>query len=230
MNRRYIILFFLFLVLSNSLTAQKTCVGFDTGYGTYAMTDIKHFLENTMNTNVLQPHRVSNFPGYLFFRPYIEIKYPYLNLGIAYTLMSTGARYSIHDYSGEYKFDAQIVGNAAGAFVELPIYSIQRFRFLIAAEAGIISNKLKLDESIKITGIYNQQDDNNLRSINIFVKPYLKVEYELWKSLSANFSLGYHKAIIANKMHLEGDISSVSDIVADWDGYRTSVGISYRFD
>jgi len=230
MNRRYIILFFLFIVLSNSLTAQKMCVGFDTGYGTYAMTDIKRFLENSMKTNILQPHRVSNFPGYLFFRPYIEIEYQYLNFGIAYTLMSTGARYSIHDYSGEYKFDAQIVGNAAGAFAELPIYSIQRFRFLLATEAGIISNKLKFDESFKITDIHNQQDDYNLRSNNFFVKPYLKVEYEILKCLSANFLLGYHKDINAPKMHLDGDVSRVSDIVANWDGYRTSVGISYRFD
>ena len=122
------------------------------------------------------------------------------------------------------------VGDAAGAFVELPIYSIQRFRFLIAAEAGVISNKLKFDESIKIMDVYSQQDDYNLRSINIFVKPYLKVEYEIWKSLSANFSLGYHKDIIANKMHLEEDISSVSNIVADWDGIRTSIGVSYKFD
>lgn len=230
MNRKYLFLFFLFIVLSNSLSAQKTYVGFDTGYGTYAMTNIKHVLENTMKTNVLQPHRVSNFPGYLFFRPYIEIEYQYLNLGIAYTLMSTGARYSIHDYSGEYKFDAQIVGNAAGAFVELPVYSIQRFRFLIAVEAGIISNKLKFDESFQVTDIYNQQDDYNLRSINIFVKPYLKVEYEIDKRIRANFLIGYHKDVLASKMHLEGDFSSVSDIVADWDGFRTSVGISYRFD
>lgn len=230
MNRRYLFLFFSLIVLLNSLTAQKTCVGFDTGYGTYAMTDIKYILENTMNMNPLQPHRVSDFPGYLFLRPYLGIEYRYLNLGIAYTLMSTGARYSIQDYSGEYRFDAQITGNAAGTFVELPIYSIQRFRFLIAAEAGIIFNKLKFDESIKITDIYNQQDDYNLRSINIFLKPYLKVEYEIWESLSANFSVGYHKDIIASKMHLDGDISSVSDIVADWDGYRASVGVSYRFE
>lgn len=217
-------------MLLNGITAQKTCVGFDTGYGTYAMTNIKHVLESSMNTNVLQPHRVSNFPGYVFFRPYLEIDYQCLNFGIAYALMSTGSRYSIHDYSGEYKFDAQIVGNAAGAFVELPVYSIQRFKFLIAAEAGIISNKLKFDESIKITDIYNQQDSYSLRSINIFIKPYLKAEYEIVKRIHVNLLIGFHKDIIASKMHLEGDISSVSDIIADWDGFRTSIGISYRFD
>jgi hypothetical protein len=230
MNRKYLFLFFSFIVLLNSLTAQKTYVGFDTGYGTYAMTDIKHVLENSMNTNVLQPHRVSNFPGYLFFRPYIEIEYQYLNLGIAYTLMSTGARYSIHDYSGEYKFDAQITGNTGGVFVEIPVYSCRKFKFLIATESGIILNKMKLDESMQLTNIYHQQDDYNFTSINIFVKPYLKAEYEICKNISTNILIGYHKDIIANKMHLDGDNLSVSNFIANWDGIRTSLGIFYRFD
>lgn len=230
MNHKYIILFFSLIVLLNNLSAQKTYFGFDTGFGTYEMTEIKHILESSMKTNVLQPHRVSNFPGYLFFRPYLKIEYQYLNLGIAYTLMSTGSRYSIHDYSGEYKFDAQIVGNTAGLFAEVPVYSFKGFKFLIAAESGLIFNKMNLDESLQLTEVYNQQDDYNLTSINIFVKPYLKAEYEIWKNLSTNILIGYHKDIIANKMHLEGDNLSVSDFIAKWDGIRTSIGISYRFE
>lgn len=229
MNHKYIITIFLLIALSNNLTAQKTNFGFDTGYGTYEMTGIKQTLENSMNMNVLQPHCVSNFPGYLFFRPYLGIEYRYLNIGIAYTLMSTGSRYSIHDYSGEYKFDAQIVGNAAGAFAEIPIYSIKRFKFLIAAESGIIHNRMKLDESFQLTGIYDQHDDYQLTSINIFVKPYLKAEYEIWKNISTNILIGYHKDIIANKMHLEGDNLNVSNFSANWDGIRASIGISYRY-
>ncbi len=230
MNRRYLFLFLALIALSNKLTAQKKHIGFDTGYGTYAMTDIKQVLENSVSTNVLQPHRVSNFPGYLFFRPYLEFEYKYFNVGIAYSLMSTGARYSIHDYSGEYRLDTQIAGNTAGTYIEFPIYSIQRFRLIIAADAGIIFNKLKFDESLQITGFYNQQESYKLRSTNTFIKPCLKVEYEFGKRTRANFSIGYHKDISATKMHLEGDASSVSDIVAHWDGLRTSVGISYRFE
>lgn len=230
MNRKYLFLFFSLIVLSNSITAQKTCVGFDTGYGTYAMTSIKQAIKNTMNTNVLQPHRLSDFPGYLFFRPYLKVEYEYWNLGIAYSLMSTGSRYSIHDYSGEYRFDAQVTGNAAGVFIEAPVYSDQRFKLLIAIEGGIISNKLKLDESIEIMDIYNQQNEYNFQSINIFLKPYLKAEYEITKSINANFSLGLHKDVIAGRMHLEGDVSNVSDIVANWNGLRAGLGISYRFD
>ena len=230
MKPNYIIAILLLIALTNNLTAQKTIVGLDTGFGTYEMTQTKHILESAMNTNVLQPHQVSNFPGYLFFRPYLEIDYQYYNVGIAYTLMSTGSRYSIHDYSGEYKFDTQIVGNAAGAFAEIPIYSINRFKLLIAAESGIILNKMKLDESIQLTGISQQQNDDNLTSINIFVKPYLKAEYKIRKNISTNILIGYHKDIISNKMHLEGDNSSMSDFIADWDGIRASIGISYRFD
>ncbi|HEY5590544.1 MAG TPA: hypothetical protein VIK55_05950 [Paludibacter sp.] len=230
MNQKYIILFFLLIVLLNNLSAQNTYFGFDTGYGTYEMTENKQILEGSMKSNVLKPHRISNFPGYLLFRPYLKIEYQYFNLGIAYTLMSTGSRYSIHDYSGEYKFDAQIVGHSAGLFAEVPVSSFKGFKFLIAAESGLIFNKMNLDERLQLTEGYNQQDEYNLTSINIFVKPYLKVEYDIWKNLSANLLMGYHKDIIANKMHLEGDNLSVSDFVADWDGIRTSIGISYSFE
>lgn len=230
MNRKYIILFLLLIVQLNNLNAQKTYLGFDTGYGIYEMAENKHIIGSSMNLNVLQPHCVSDFPGYLFFRPYLGIEYQHLNFGITYTLMSTGSRYSIHDYSGEYKFDAQIVGNAAGAFAEIPIYSFDRFKFLIAAESGVIINKMKLNESVQLTDVYNQQDDYNLKSINVYVKPYLKAEYKIMKSISVNFLIGYHKDVIAKKMHLEGDNLSVSDFIADWDGIRTSIGMSYRFD
>jgi len=233
MNRKYIILFFLLIVQLNNLTAQKTYFGFDAGYGTYEMTEIKHVLENSMNTNVLQPHCVSDFPGYLFFRPYLGIEYRYLNLGFAYTLMSTGSRYSIHDYSGEYKFDAQIVGNAAGAFAEIPVYSFRRFKFLIAAEGGIILNKMKLNETFQLNDIdqqYNQQNEYNLASNNFFIKPYIKAEYKVWKSISSTISVGYHKDIDEKNMHIEGDDSRKSEFIADWDGLRASIGISFRFE
>ncbi|MDD2796990.1 MAG: hypothetical protein PHV20_00200 [Bacteroidales bacterium] len=230
MNRKYLILFFSIIVLLNNITAQKTYFGFETGYGTYSMTQIKQILENSMNTNEIQPHRVSNFPGYLLFRPYLEIEYQYFNLGVAYTLLSTGSRYSIHDYSGEYKLNAQIVGNAVGMFAEIPISSFKNFKFLISAEGGIIFNKIKLNENIQLTDIYHQQDGYNLTSINIFVKPYLKLEYQIWKNISTNIVIGYHKDVIAKKMHLEDDNSRESDFNANWDGLRTSIGVSYLFE
>jgi len=230
MNHKYIILFFSLIVLLNKLSAQKTHFGFDTGYGTYEMTEIKHSFKSSMNANVFKPHCVSDFPGYIFFRPYLEIEYQYLNIGIAYTLMSTGTRYSIYDYSGEYKFDAQIVGNSAGVFAEIPVYSFKSLKILLAAESGIIFNKMKLDENIQLKEIFQQQDDYNLTSNNIFVKPYLKAKYKIWKNLSSNILIGYHKDIFAKKMHLEDDNLSVTELIADWDGIRTSIGISYRFD
>lgn len=230
MNRNFTILIFSLTLLLNNITAQKINYGLDAGYGTYKMTEIKHFLDNIMNSNELQPHRVSNFPGYLFFRSYLGIEYQHLNLGFAYTLMSTGSRYSIYDYSGDYRFDTQIIGNSSGLFAELPVMSFNRFKFIIAAESGMILNKLKLSESFQLTDIYIQQDNYNFRSINIFVKPYFKLEYEIWKKISANVLIGYHKDIIRSKMHLEGDILSKTDFTANWDGIRTSIGLSYRFD
>ena len=98
----------------NNPAAQTTNFGIDAGFGTYEMTQVKQSLETVIKANALNPQCTHNFPGYLFFRPYMEFVYGPFNTGLSYTLMSTGARYSIRDYSGEYKLDAQIIGNTAG--------------------------------------------------------------------------------------------------------------------
>jgi hypothetical protein len=230
MSRKYIYVIFLFAAYFNTAYAQKTFVGFDTGFGTYRMDENKLIIESIMRNYSFRPQPVSNFPGYLFFRTYIGIEYQYLNVGLAYTLMSTGTRYSMHDYSGDYKFDTQIVGNSAGVFIEIPVYSFKNYKFYIASEGGLILNKMKLDESLQLIDVYNQQENTNLKSTNFFIKPYLKVDYSIAKNISANIVIGYHKDLVANNMYLVDDNTMVSNFKADWEGIRTSIGVSYKFD
>lgn len=228
MNIKYTFSLFSLFILLNTISAQKAHFGYDIGYGTYKMSENKQFIKYAMSANVLGPHCVSDFPGYLFFRPYLEIEFHYFNIGMAYTLLSTGSRYSIHDYSGDYKFDSQIKGNSFSAFAEIPMYSYNKLKFLIAAESGIIFNKMKIKESFQLQDAYNQQDDYNYESVNFFYKPYLKVEYEIWKRIRTNIIFGYHKNLKANEMNLVGDEMSESAFVSNWDGIRTSIGITYK--
>ena len=213
------LLIFLLAALSNHVTAQKTTFGFETGYGTYQMTEFKNILETSMSSNVIQPKKTDDFPGYLYFRPYMGVEYRYFNVGIGYTLLSTGARYSIHDYSGDYKLDAQIIGNALGFYLEIPLYTGERLKLLIAAEGGKIFNKINIKESLQLMDInqpYNEQNNSNQTSNNLFVKPYLKAEYKTAKNINSTISIGYHKDITQN--------------VADWDGIRACIGICYNLE
>jgi hypothetical protein len=89
---------------------------------------------------------------------------------------------------------------------------------------------MNLSEDIQLSDISHQQNGYNLRSINNFAKPYLKAVYKIRQNVNANISFGYHVDIIANRMHLEGNNSSVTGFYADWNGIRTSIGISYRFN
>ena len=57
----------------------------------------------------LRPVCVSNFPGYVNFGAYLGIERKYFDIGAHYTLMSTGSRYSLEDYSGSLTIDALIV-------------------------------------------------------------------------------------------------------------------------
>jgi hypothetical protein len=230
MYLKYIFILLSLILLLTNTTAQKAYFGFDTGYGTYEMSENKEVIKGYISSNELQPHCVSNFPGYIFFRPYLEIEYQHLNIGVAYTLLSTGSRYSIHDYTGDYKFDSQIIGNTFAMFAETPLYSFNKFKLLIAAESGCVFNKMKLTESFQFLDTYNQQEDYKLESINFFIKPYLKGEYEIGAKINANIVFGYHIDLKANHMQLNDDDRSESEFVANWIGIRTSIGITYRLD
>lgn len=228
MQIKTLLVFILIAVLCENTTAQIINFGFDTGYGTYQMTENKKVLKNAMIFNELKPRCVSNFPGYIFFRPYVEVESQYINIGFAYTLMSTGSRYSIRDYSGEYKLDVQVLGNVFAAFAETPIYAAKSLTLLLAAESGIVINQLKMNESLQLQETYNHHDDYNFESRNIFLKPYLKAKYSLTSRIFAHMIVGYHKDLKSDNMNLENDGLRASAFVSDWDGIRTSIGISFQ--
>jgi hypothetical protein len=227
MHIKYLFVLVTFAILSENTTAQKANFGFDTGYGTYQMTENRQVLKNTMRSIVLQPQCVNDFPGYLFFRPHFEVEFHNVNIGIAYTLMSTGSRYSIRDYSGEYTFDALIKGNSLAAFAEIPVYAYKNLRFLLAAESGIIINQMKIYESLQLQDNFKRQEDNSFKSRNMFLKPYLKAQYKLIGRLNTHITMGYHKDLGSKKMILGGD-DLKSKFVSDWDGMRSGIGMSFQ--
>ncbi len=230
MKSKHVFFVLLFTTIFSNLFCQKITLDINAGYGTYSMSQIKESMKDIMVTNYFDPKQVENFPGYVYFRPNIAVNFNFFNVGASYTLMSTGSRYSLHDYSGDYKFDTQIIGNAAGLFVEFPFYTLNKFQLYIATEGGIVFNKMKLEETLQLYDLYNNVYNETFLSKNFFIKPYFKLEYKFRKNISSNINIGFHKDINENKMYFKANKSRKTDFVANWDGLRASIGISYSFN
>jgi hypothetical protein len=232
MLRNVVILLFLTVsLLSNRLAAQMSHIGLETGYGEYNMYNISSILEDAMESNYLKPVCVSNFPGYVYFRPYLGIERKHITIGGHYTLMSTGARYSIEDYSGSYRFDALIVGNAFGLYGETPLYKTTFMRFYAGVEGGIVLNKLTLNETFRMDEVYEADELNEetvLESNDFYVKPYFKFEYTPLNNLGVSLSVGHYFDMTDNNMRLADSYFDETNMHVDWFGLRASLGVTFR--
>ena len=147
------LLYFVMLFQLLRLDAQTTRFGFETGIGSFQMTDLKNEMIRVIQTNTLQPKVVSNFPNYVYFQPSITLCNNNRNWGISLTLISTGARASIRDYSGEYRYDNNVIGYGTSWFEELRFYNDKKFSLYFHSDLGLLYSNLNLNEYFRI---YNQ--------------------------------------------------------------------------
>lgn len=226
---------FIFLLISD-VSSQGVNISLETGIGTYSMADLKSFMTASTSENPLEPVMVSYFPPYLFFSPSLSFGIKNHNIGTRYTLMSTGARSSIKDYSGEYRFDGTVVGNGFSLFDEIYVYRTPMFGLLVKLDIGGVYSKLKLQEFFQLTDVEQVNEDYRFYSINLYTLPGLKFSYNFYDSFSLFASAGYHIDILRSPLYLEESSRNmylVGDrarkIKANWDGIRAGLGVSYRF-
>ena len=103
--------------------SQEIKIGFQSGYGKYSMTGLDDYCKKSYNYG-LKTKIVSGFPGYLYYRPSIVVKFEDINFGLIYTFQSTGARKSYKDYSGEYLLDMLVESNSPGIYADLDRKSV----------------------------------------------------------------------------------------------------------
>lgn len=231
---RNVVIFLLLSVslLPNRLAAQMSHIGLEMGYGDYSMHNLSSILDETMSSQQLRPVCVSNFPGYVNFGAYLGIERKYFDIGAHYTLMSTGSRYSLEDYSGSLTIDALIVGNAFGLYSEVPLYKSSFMRFFLCVEGGIVLNDLTIEESFRMDDAYGggeMFERSGYESSDFYIKPYIKMEYTALKNLGVFLSVGEYIDLTSNNMHEKGSFFDKTTLVVDWLGIRASLGLTYRF-
>ena len=68
------VLIIILLLLSISVFSQRFVVEFETGLGSYSMSELSEVMRQSAQQSMLSPKVVSDFPAYLFYRPGIGIK------------------------------------------------------------------------------------------------------------------------------------------------------------
>lgn len=232
-NMKKIATYFFVLMSTFQLLGQETRFGFETGIGNYQMTELKSIMANSISENPLQPQIVTNFPAYFIFSPSITFCQRESNWGINFTLFSTGARASIRDYSGEYRYDNEIVGYAPALFKEFKIHENKKLSLFIRADLGMMYSRLNLSEIFVVNDVEYFNESDEAMSLNFFIKPCLKSSYRINNKVSLDINAGYHFDFWRGGLCEPTDLKTYFKYVKDngtklqWNGIRIGLGCTY---
>ncbi len=234
MKRKLLYLIALFQIINTE--AQTTRFGFESGFGTYQMTDLKNYMNDVIQDNVLQPKVVTNFPAYLYFQPSISFCRESHNWGFNIGLVSTGARASIRDYSGEYRYDNKAVGFAPAFFEELLFYNKEKLSLYLHADVGLIYSNVQLSEYFMVNTQEYTDESIKIISFGIFAKPVVKAIFSINDKLNIEANIGYHFDIYNGPLAQETNPFTYfryaffqSGIKTQWNGIRIGMGCTYSF-
>ena len=217
--------------------AQKWNVAGEIFYGTFKMKSMKDYQQSIVDgSDQFKFKIVDNFPayvGYNFMAGYNVS--PRTSLGVRIQYTSTGGRVAYGDYSGERTIDHLLHGYGLGLNSTYRLTNPGDWEFYLSGTAGVMRTSLT---NVYSSYLYDQPSspyEYRFRSYNYFFNPAIKVNRRFNDHFGFYASLGYefqiHRALrssINDEWYLK-TMDGKDDVVAEWDGLRISIGISYRF-
>ena len=228
------LLIFALLIQSFSAIAQMR-ISLNTGYGMYAMKEMKSFQAELMSQATYPMHITESFPGYAFHEGSLTIPVGdelFFAAKLGYS--STGGRIHYSDYSGEYRFDQLLNCMSAGTSVGFSINNpTRKYVFNFSLTPSVALTRLDLRFLARI-GDAEALEKFKFGSTNLTLQPDISITRKIGR-LGLQAMLGYNFGIVKGKMYLTSNSeaflinSSGNDIPANWDGARISMGVSYSF-
>jgi hypothetical protein len=192
--------------------SQTAVIRGECGAGTFYMKDLKAFQTSMIPDLGVNVESISKFPPYygygLSLVYFINSK---IGLGITGDFFSTGGRNYYKDYSGLYSFDLLTHAFNFGTVFSLSHVVGKHLNTYIEIQQGLKISKLKMSEKLTITDpIISESYD--LQSTSWWIKPGYRIEFKLFKGISAGAFLGaefnpgsilhlenIHDAVLTNK-------------------------------
>ena len=200
------------------------------GVGTFAMQGLKRLVQS-QNTNDLVPTGiVQNYPAFLVFDAKGLFHGEQFRAGITGKYMSSGARISYRDYSGELRVDHLSRAYAVGGSFEKPVWTLNQLSLLLVGDLVLVRSFVDIKSYV---AVHEESDSQTLgiTSIGLGAEPAVRLRYRLGR-----FSTGINAGYFANwnaGLHLRGNRRAVLNgganggpIRADWSGVRGSLHLA----
>ena len=214
-------------VWENMILKNDVYVSAYVGYGSYSMSSMRKLQNDFIVASGLPAVANSNFPPYWLYGISISQKYDDSLFGFDFESMSTGARSSIADYSGQFISDFKCSGLKLGFFVEkdfpFRLERIKGLRFGCHLEAGGLSSNVNQQTQIVINDLDQGTSTRQLqfKSVAPFLEPTLFTKGEINNKTILQFSIGYMIDI-----PVDVQISySLPGYQVSWAGYRIKLGL-----
>jgi hypothetical protein len=223
-----------FLILSTEyIYSQSLRIEINSGLGTYRHDDLKSFQDYLLTFAPPRTKEVAKFPPYFYYSASFENIINGKNLaGVNFTLLTSGGRNDIRDYSGEYSLDMHINAIGAGLQYRYIFDSFRKFDLYARVRAGLIFSTFYMKENLNLIQADTTTTSKNFHSENIYCEPSIGIMWNFWKRLSLDFSLGYEidtrgSLLLENTKQFIA-LPSGQPLKTDWSGIRALAGISYR--
>jgi hypothetical protein len=222
------------LFIANNVNGQKLMFGFQTGFGTYKMSDLRNINSDFKYSNIpFDTKLVSDFPAYWYYRPSVLLKFNKNSLGIIYTFQSTGSRVSAKDYSGEYRFDMTVNSHCLGLYAEGNIKKIRNYGINLYVTGGILYSNLKIIEYLEVFDTILTEQTIVFKALNWYIEPGLNLKYT-YNQLLFGITAGYFITIATedyytgnNKQQKLYNTYSRTTVKPDWNGLRIGLFFTY---
>jgi hypothetical protein len=221
--KKYIVLFILFIFGISNLHSEFKDLSFkfSYGWGSYLMNLPKNLSSDIVQATPFSDKIISNYPDYFNYK--IEFGFPLTQktkLALNYTRLSTGAYISYKDYSGEYRYESFLTGDAIGVNLQFNLNkSDSIYSILLNFETGYLSTQFSSNEKIYIAGSSLINPFDLSESSNYFY-PSLAFSYRLAYG-DIGLNLGYF-------FDLQKTFGDDNENATDWSGLRIYLNYSVQ--
>ncbi|HEX2969955.1 MAG TPA: hypothetical protein VHO46_12720 [Bacteroidales bacterium] len=229
----HIVTFLYFLASTNISYSQEVpsffSLSFVTGYGGYAMPDLKRINTTVSQSLPFKAADVNSFDPGLYFSISVNYQKDLLYVSLGYQNYTTGSRIGLKDYSGIYTFD-QIVGGHLAFFQPGIIFGNKSLSAMPSLPMGLMISTLRLDENLKV-GEFERQDELKMTAKSLVFVPSLNVNISVLPFLGLTCAAGW---MIDNggkfhiKKHKEASLNIGGQVKSGWQGLRLSFGITLK--
>jgi hypothetical protein len=232
--KKTLVVAIILVVFELNINSQEFTLAFQTGIGSYSMSDLKSINEYITKSLPFDTKTVSDFPAYWYYRPGLLIKSERFTYGVVASFQSTGSRVSGQDYSGEYQFDMKVQSLSPGIYAEYCTKKPVKCKVSVYSILGMSYSHLQMKEYFIVLDTVLVNASYHLSARNYYFEPGLSVSYPVgWFSfgLNAGYCLSFGGKAFTFDENNDGikliDPDSHHTIAPDWSGFRIGLSVSF---